>query len=294
MEQLLERLEGSWQELLARAPDFALAAVLVVASWWLGRLAGRGAARLLERGSFTLTHKAFFRTLTRWLVTLLGLILALNVLGLQAVAAGLLAGGGITAVALGFAFRQIGENFLAGFFLAFSRPFEVGHLIQSGELVGVVKGIELRSTHIRTADGRDIFIPSGQIFNNPLINFTRDGLRRPSFKVGIDYGGDPGAACRRLLAAVQSVPGVLADPAPSVYVDTFAPLYLELEVTFWINTFAAGVDLFRIRGEVMERCLAALKEGGFALSADVVSSVALGASGPLVVRLREGGSGPEE
>jgi small-conductance mechanosensitive channel len=66
---------------------------------------------------------------TFWGVGLLGFALALNLVGLRAVASGLQAGGGITAVVLGFAFREIGENLLAGFLLAFSRPFKVNDII---------------------------------------------------------------------------------------------------------------------------------------------------------------------
>lgn len=163
-------------------------------------------------------------------MVLFGLIIALNLLGLRGAAASLLDGGGVTAVVLGFAFREIGENFLAGFVLAFSRPFEVGDLIQSEELLGEVRGIELRHTHIRTADGRDIFIPSSQIVNKPVVNYTRDGLRSPSFTVGIDYADDSERARQILLKIVQSTEGVLEIPA-------LAAQYVELEVVFWIDTF---------------------------------------------------------
>jgi hypothetical protein len=67
----------------------------------------------------------------------------------------------------GFAFREIGENFLEGFFPAFSRPIDEGDLIQCADLRGVVRTIELRFTHIRSADGRDIFISSSRIFKSP-------------------------------------------------------------------------------------------------------------------------------
>ena len=99
--------------------------------------------------------------LSLWIAAFVGALLALKVMGFEGVAAGMLAGGGATAIVFGFAFRQIGENLLAGLFLVFSRPFRIGDLIQSGGLPeGTVEALDLRNTHIRTTDGRDIFIPN--------------------------------------------------------------------------------------------------------------------------------------
>ena len=78
---------------------------------------------MLSKANLKPTHRNFFQSLSVWILSIIGLFVALNILGLKSLAASLLAGGGITAVVLGFAFRDIGENFLAGFFLAFSRPF---------------------------------------------------------------------------------------------------------------------------------------------------------------------------
>ena len=145
-------------------------------------------------------------------------------LKLTALATSLLATGGLMAVVLGFAFRDIGENLLAGVLLAFSRSFDVGDLIESSGLQGRVRAIELRHVHIRTADGCDIFIPSAAIFRNPLHNFTRDGLRRGRFTVGIDYGDDPVRALEILAETVGSTPGVLPEPKSSVAMSGFTPM----------------------------------------------------------------------
>lgn len=216
MEILLGSLVQEWHNLLRILPRIFMALVILSLSILVGRAIGRGLVRFLERGNFSRTHQKFFQTAIQWVLALIGIIISLNLIGLRGIASSLLAGGGVTAVVLGFAFREIGENFLAGFVLAFSRPFEVGDLIQSEELLGEVRGIELRHTHIRTADGRDIFIPSSQIVNKPFVNYTKDGLRRPSFTVGIDYADDSDRARQILLKVVQSTEGVLEAPPPGV------------------------------------------------------------------------------
>lgn len=216
----------------------------------------------------------------------LGLILALQVLGLTAVATSLLATGGFMAVILGFAFKEVGENLLAGLFLAFSRSFEVGDLIESAGLRGVVKAIDLRQTHIRTGDGCDIFIPSAGIFRNPLLNFTRDGLRRTSFEVGIDYGDDPERALVLLREALSRVPGVLAKPASSVEISGLMPNYVELRAHVWVNTFEGG-SVVEARTKAMAACRVALQSEGFTFSSDVTTAHAIP---PLNVKLDAGTS----
>src|SRR5690625_6434311 len=91
---------------------------------------------------------------------------------------------------IGFAFKDIGENFLARFFLAFSRSFRENDLIETGGITGTVRGIHIRHTHLRTSDGCDVFVPSAQLFTKPLYNYTledRKSTRLNSSHVAISY-----------------------------------------------------------------------------------------------------------
>lgn len=286
LERLLEAFRVRAESLIDRAPDVFMALVVLVVFVILGRLAGRLLDRVLVRGRLSATHRGFFRGLAAWLVGLLGVALALSVLGLSGLAAGLVTSGGITAIVLGFAFRGIGENLLAGFFLAFSRPFDVGDYIASEGLEGTVRGIALRSTHIRTTDGLDVYIPSAQIFNSPLINFTRDNRRRPSFRIGLDYRSDLPAARELLLDTVRKVSGVLEQPPVGVFVVGTQAQYVELEVAFWIDT--AVTSLGPHRGEIIEACVAALAEAGFVLSSEITTGVVLDVPGPVPVAMTRG------
>lgn len=285
------RLDALWLRIQESVPQIVTVVAILLAAWLLGTALRRVVSVLLRRSRLTYTHAQFFRSLTRWLVFLLGVALALNTLGVTVALSGFLAGSGLAAIILGFAFKEIGENLLAGLFLAFSRPFEVADFIQSEALEGEVQAIHLRHTHIRTADGRDIFIPNAQIFNKPLTNYTRDGLRRPSFRIGIDYGDDAGAACRLICAAIETVPGVLDDPKPRAILATFASSYVEIEAHFWINTFlidagphgrriAQERDLTLIRSDAMEAARRALHDQGFTFSAEVSTAVELAGTPP--------------
>ncbi len=280
------RLETLWQKIVDSGPQLLGALAIVIGAWLLGTLLRYLVGSLLRRSRIAYTHAQFFRSLTRWLVVLFGVALALNVLGVSLALSGVLAGSGLAAIIFGFAFKEIGENLLSGLFLAFSRPFEIADFINSESIEGEVEAIRLRHTHVRTADGRDIFIPNAQIFNKPLTNYTRDGLRRPSFKIGIDYGDDARAACKLITDAVSAIRGVLTDPPPRTILNAFTPNYVELEASFWINTFMIEVgphgrriaqerDLALIRSEAMEAARCALRDSGFTFSSEVSTAVDL-------------------
>lgn len=283
MDIVIQSLRQDWEILLRAAPRVLFALVVFAAVVIAGRLAGRGLSLVLERARSPKTHRDFFRKMVIWIFVFFGLSIALNIVGLGGVATGLLTGGGVTAVVLGFAFREIGENFLAGFFLAFSRPFRQGDLIQSGDLEGVVTRTEIRSTTIRTADGRDIFIPSSQLFKNPLINFTLDGLRRLEFRVGIDFRDDPDEACRIMLKVVAENAEILTEPKPFAGLQEMAPAYLELSVTFWIDAFKMKSDIRKVRSDVLNASRKALLAAGFTLSSEVSTVVDVRAPGTIPV-----------
>lgn len=274
MDEISVAFDSAFSEIASLGPQLVAAIVVFVLLWGLGRAIGGGLNRLLGASDNAGRHSKLLVRLVELAGALVGVVLALQLLGLTAVATSLLATGGFLAVVLGFAFREIGENLLAGIFLGISRSFEVGDLVESSGHVGEVRGIELRQVWLRAADGRDIFVPSAEIFRNALVNFTRDGLRRGDFVIGIDYA-DRILDARSLLAGVtRDVPGVLDDPAPAVRLSEFAPQYCELRIFFWVD-LDGGAGLAETRSNVMGACLKALRDGGYRLSADVSTTITI-------------------
>jgi small-conductance mechanosensitive channel len=274
-EILLQSLRQDVQILWEMLPRLTAGLIALLVLLWMGRVLGRNLARLVRHGRRVQTYDRFVEHLVAWIFGLVGLTLALQLAGLGRIAVGMLAAGGVLAIVFGFAFREIGENLLAGFFLSFSRSFEVGDLVQSGEWTGDVRKIELRQVHIRTADGSDIFIPSAQIYRNALVNFTKDGLRSPSFTLGIDYADDAAEACRLLQQTTRGTRGVLAEPPATALISALAPNWVEITVSFWSDTFQEGLELVNVTSDVMESCRRALREAGFTLSNEIPSKQAV-------------------
>lgn len=273
MDYVIESLRADWQAFLGFSPRLIYAAVLLLLFILAASVASRLVSRLLKRSAKLSANARFVERITAWVIRIVGILLALSIMGFDGVAASVLATGGVVAIVLGFAFREIGENLLAGIFLAFSRPFEIGDLIKTGELTGNVRAIDIRSVHIRTFDACDVFVPNAQIFREKLYNYTRDGLRRPSFKVGVDYHDKPEAVISLLQSAVRAVPQVLNEPKANVSIDEFAASYVVYEVFFWMNTHISTRDIVALSNDVKIACWRALREAQMTFSTDVTTAL---------------------
>lgn len=263
-------------------PRLMIALIVAFTIYFFGKLIASTVVRILRRSNVPLVYHSYFTKLIKGIAAFVAVILFLNLIGYGTLAASLVAGGGLTAVMIGFAFKDIGENFLAGFFLAFSRSFRENDLIETGGITGTVRGIHIRHTHIRTAEECDVFVPSAQLFTQPLYNYTLDGLRRGNFTIGIDYNNDIQQVFDHIINTIKSTEGVLPSRAPNVTIKSFLQDYIELQVTFWVQTGPGKPLLGAVRTDIMKLCVKKLKAEGIILSSDIQATVSLS---PVDVRL---------
>jgi small conductance mechanosensitive channel len=173
--------------------------------------------------------------LTRWGILALGIVLALEQLAPGRFSS-LIAGLGIAGFTIGFALQDVAKNFVAGILLLLQEPFEIGDAIEVAGYSGTVLDISLRSTDLRTWDGRHVLIPNSDIFVSPIVNFSRAASRRVQITVGVAYDTDLDKVTRIALETLKDVPGLLQDPAPSVIFSTFGDSAIEFSAYFWIDT----------------------------------------------------------
>jgi small conductance mechanosensitive channel len=162
----------------------------------------------------------------------------------------LVAGLGITSVAIGFAFKDILQNFFAGILLLWRQPFTVGDEIQSGEFTGIVETINTRSTRIRTYDGQRVVLPNADVYTRAIIVNTAFPARRVKVVVGIGYQDSIEEAQRLIVAKLREIDEVLEDPAPAVFTDAFGASSVDLKVYFWIKS--KGVNLLLAKHNVLK------------------------------------------
>ncbi|MGB5488852.1 MAG: mechanosensitive ion channel domain-containing protein [Lysobacterales bacterium] len=281
MEFITESLQADWQTFLSFSPRLIYAAIVLIIFFLVARALSNLVARIMHRSERLQAQERYVRRLVMWAIRILGVLFALSVMGFKGLAASMLATGGVVAIVLGFAFREIGENLLAGIFLNFSRPFEVGDLIKSGGLTGTVRAIDVRSVHIRTADACDVFVPSAQIFREELYNYTRDGLRRPNFCIGVAYHDEPEAVVSLLQNTIRQVEDVLPEPQAFVSIQQFADGWIIYEVFFWVDISTSRRGLVDITNDVMIQCWRVLREAGMTFSTDVTSALEIRSAPPL-------------
>ena len=197
----------------------------------------------------------------------------LYLLGLSSFSNKLLAGAGLLTFVIGFALKDIGENFLAGIILAFRSPFRLDDLIEVSGITGHVKDINIRETMIKTPDGKDVFLPNSIILKNPLYNYTLDGFLRYEFIVGFAYENNPTEAVKLILKTVNNIEGVLKEEKkPVVKITELATNTINIKVQFWINTFSSTRRSVHnsIRSQVMNDVVGALIANGFSLPANIL------------------------
>lgn len=194
-------------------------------------------------------------------------------LGLSSFTNKLLAGAGLLTFVIGFALKDIGENFLAGIILAFKSPFKLDDLIEVNGIVGNVKDISIRETLMKTLDGKDVFIPNSIILKNPLFNYTIDGFLRYEFTVGIAYENNPTEAIRVIQDTLANIEGVLNEERkPAIFIDELATNTINISVMFWVDAFASTKRSVHnsVRSQVMNDVVAALLAKDFSLPASIV------------------------
>ena len=238
----------------------------------LGKLIQKLLARRLSRRMDDKLLADFTAKIVFAVFVVFGIMLFLQVLGLGKAVGGLLAGAGVTAIVLGFAFKDIGENFLAGIFLAFGRPFSIGDLIEVQAIKGVVKEMNFRNTHVRTYDGKDIYVPNALLFKEPLTNYTRDGLLRYDFTIGLDYEDDIANAINCILQTLHNLTEIEQSEGlkPFVAIDQFATSTVNLSIFYWVNVFNKRIDVTRTKNETMTAVIKELTLQGFTLPADIL------------------------
>jgi small conductance mechanosensitive channel len=273
---MLQKIQESfiryWQSILDQAPDIIIGFIFLILFIFIGTLLRRVSKNRLVKRMDDLLLINFIGRIIFLLFTVIGIVIFLNQIGLGKAAGGLLAGAGVSALILGFAFKDIGENFLAGFFLAFSRPFSIGDVIEVESFMGTVKKLSFRNTHIRTFEGKDIFIPNAMLIKNALINYTRDGLLRYDFVVGIDYGDSVGDAALTIMEALNNEDRIehSEDLEPFIQLDEFGTSTINIRIFYWVNSYNFTGQIATLKTSVMDKVLSNLIKNGFSLPADIV------------------------
>lgn len=273
MDKLIDKIYFYYEAILQNAPGFITGVVVLFIGFKIANFGKKLTERRVKVNVKNTLPRLFIAQIISGIIKIITVIFFLDLIGFQNITTKILAGAGILTFVVGFAFKDIGENFLAGIILAFKSPFQENDLIETENIIGYVKELRIRETVIKTTDGKDVYVPNSQILKSPLINYTIDGFLRNEFMLGLDYSSDLSKAVELIIESVSNTEGVLLEEKkPTVVIDQFATSTVNLKVFFWLDTFKSSSKTYHssIRTEVMKNVLAILTVNKFSLPSDIV------------------------
>ena len=259
--EILTYFENIWKDFAKFLPKLIIAFFIILFFLFIASKTARLVRKRLQLRTSDDLLAEFIGKITKLFLFIFGFIIVMEVLGFASLAGGLITGAGVSAVILGFAFKNIGENFLSGLLLAFNRPFKVGDVIHTEGYTGTITSMDFRTTNIKTMDGQYVFIPNSMIINNPLSNYTFESKRRFDFTIQFDYTNDIDKAKIVIYNSLQKINEVITDPKPLVIVDQLTTS-TSVKIYYWLDTHVVERNLMEIKSEVIEVSRKDLNDAG--------------------------------
>lgn len=259
-ELLMKRLRGYGSIIAQRWLLFVLALAMVVLSLVLARLFLRYGDLLLKPFTTNPLLSSVLASLISAAIVLGGLFSALQVFGIAQAVLSVLGLAGVAALAIGFAFRDIAENFISSILLGVRRPFRIGDYLTVAGQSGVVKALNTRATILVTLEGKQVRIPNATVFKEIQVNSTASTSGRGTFDVLVPYEVSTARALEAINRALREHDDLLPDPSPRALVEELNPAGVLIRAYFWFPS--KGVDGFKILSDARLKAKAALQEAG--------------------------------
>ncbi|CCV10890.1 mechanosensitive ion channel family protein [Mesorhizobium sp. STM 4661] len=221
------------------------AVILLVVGYTVAGLAERSLyAGLGHINGFDATLRHFFSKIVRYAILVLVVIMVLGQFGVQT--ASIIAAIGAIGLAIGLALQGTLQNIAAGIMLLALRPFRIGEYAEVGAISGTIEEIGLFATRLRTVDGVYILAPNSTLWNQPVRNYSRNGVRRGDITLTIGSWNDIDFAQKTMLGVVAAERHVRREPAPIAFVATVGDSTVAITLRYWTSAadfFATQIDL---------------------------------------------------
>ncbi len=248
---------------LAALPLILLALVILPLAWVAASLSARLASRLLSRRVRTPFLRDIIARAVAIPVFLLGVYVVLQVAGLTQLALSLIGGAGVLGIVIGFAFRDIAENFLASLLLSIRQPFSRGDLIEVSDRRGFVQSMNTRSTVLVSEEGNHIQIPNAVVFKSIIHNLTAASNQRGDLSIGIGYDASVTETQRLILGVLQRHPAVCTTPEPMALVETLGASTVNMKGYYWFD--GKAYSPLKLRSMLLRQVKTVLTEAGISM-----------------------------
>jgi small-conductance mechanosensitive channel len=252
---LLERL-GIFGEII----KWGIATFIFISFIFLGFFVAKLSARRFQKKNQYTAHKEVVLLIERatyFTIVILGGVIAFATVGIN-----LTWVLGPIGVGLGFAFKDLFGNIIAGMVILTQQKFKINDVIKINDQLGRITNIEMRTTEVQAFDGTNLIIPNADMLTNVVQNFTANTFRRLSIEVGVHYSTPLPYAIETALQALKENNSVVEDPAPEVLTSSFGESSIKLEVRFWIESTTRW---WTVRSEIVQGVKKAFDEAGITI-----------------------------
>ena len=216
-------------------PNILVVLSIMIVCFILSRILKKILKKILRRLTVSEAVIQLITALISVLLFIFGLLVSLEVLKLERTVTSLLAGAGIAGLAIGFAFQDIVTNIIAGVIIAIRKPFDVGHTIETNNFTGKVIRIRLRIIEIDNGNGQIIIIPTRDVLQKPIINYSRTGLRKINLNIGIALNSNLDLVKKAAIEALTEINELDTEKQIEVYFKEFGTNSINITISFWIN-----------------------------------------------------------
>ena len=260
MSIILDSITRMGEHFLSNLPKIIIALFILLITWVVYRLIDKFLNTFFRRVRLRDSLSELFRKLSYIVIWIVGIMVACVVVFPDFTPAKLLTVVGLGSIAIGFAFKDIFENFLAGILILLREPFQLGDFIDCEGMEGFVEDINIRDTHIRRVDGQRIVIPNAMLFKSPVHVRTDLDLRRVTVMCGVAYGENVDESRAVIKGAVEKLETVNNVKEVEIFAQSFGNSSIDFEVTWW--TGSSPLMIRKSRDEVVAAVKKALDDAG--------------------------------
>lgn len=258
----VEQFSEDFDAIIAALPLIAFALGLFFIIALLGHFLARW-TRLWRRILPNIFLAELVAQAVRILAIIIGLVIALNLMGATALMGTILGGAGVIGIAIGFAVRDTLENYVSSIMLSLRQPFRADDHVVIDNHEGIVMRLTSRATILMTLEGNHLRIPNADVFKGIILNYTRNPQRRFDFVLGIDAEDDPAGGMKTGLAGMKTQPFLLADPQPFATIEEVGDSNIVLRFFGWVDQ--SETDFLKARSMAIRSAKTALESNGFTL-----------------------------
>ena len=233
IEDLKTEVENMASAFFKSLPNLTIALVILIVTLIAGRIVRAIVSTAMHRARVRDALVTLAQNLISIAAWIVGVAIAMTVIFPSVSPSDIIAGLGLTSVAIGFAFKDVFENFLAGVIILGREKLRIGDVIECEDVYGRVESILIRETHVRETDGELVIVPNSYLFKNPVNIETDRTLKRQELVVGVDYDTDMRKAKSVLQDALAGCESVEQSETMDVQCVSFGGSSIDFKLLWW-------------------------------------------------------------